>query len=146
MARKCISPIPRTRAGCPQCSGHQPGTGPDTGAQGKVAVLTGMPGALNLEERRRGFQDEIAEKYPDIEIVATVAGYDDINRSVQAVEETMQAYPGLDGWFFVGLWPLFAERGSMPLWEEAARSGRVRTVAFDTLPRPCRPLSTASVP
>lgn len=104
------------------------------GPKGKVAVLTGTPGALNLEERRSGFQDEIAKKYPNIKIVATVAGYDDINRSVQAVEETMQAYPDLNGWFFVGLWPLFAEHGSMPLWEKAARSGQVRTVAFDTLP------------
>jgi len=103
------------------------------GETGKVALLTGVPGAFNLEERIRGFKDGIA-KYPGIEIVTTVACYDDINRGVQVVEETMQAYPDLDGWFFVGLWPLFAERGSMPLWEEAARSGRLKTVAFDTLP------------
>jgi ribose transport system substrate-binding protein len=104
------------------------------GPKGKVALLTGVPGALNLEERMRGFKDEVAEKYPDIEIVTTVACYDDINQGVQVVEETMQAYPDLDGWFFVGLWPLFAERGSMPLWEAAAESGELKTVAFDTLP------------
>jgi ribose transport system substrate-binding protein len=104
------------------------------GTEGKVALLTGVPGALNLEERIRGFKDEVAEKYPDIEIVTTVACYDDINQGVQVVEETMQVYPDLDGWFFVGLWPLFAERGSMPLWEGAAVSGQLKTVAFDTLP------------
>lgn len=104
------------------------------GPEGKVALLTGVPGAFNLEERIRGFEDEIAENYPDIEIVTTVACYDDINQGVQVVEETMQAYPDLDGWFLVGLWPLFAERGSMPLWEEAAQSGQLTTVAFDTLP------------
>ncbi|MCP4542958.1 MAG: sugar ABC transporter substrate-binding protein, partial [Chloroflexi bacterium] len=90
------------------------------GEEGKVAMLTGVPGALNLEERMRGFEDVMAESYPGIEIVTTVACYDDINQGVQVVEETMQAYPDLDGWFFVGLWPLFAERGSMPLWEEAS--------------------------
>jgi len=58
----------------------------------------------------------------------------DINRGVQVVEETMQKYPKLRGWFFVGLWPLFAERGSMPLWEKAAKAKKVFTVAFDTLP------------
>ena len=104
------------------------------GTEGKVAMLTGVPGALNLEERMRGFQDEIAEKYPDIEIVTTVAGYDDINQSVQVVEEAMQANPDLNGWFFVGLWPLFAERGSMPLWEAASESGQLKNVVFDTLP------------
>jgi ribose transport system substrate-binding protein len=104
------------------------------GEEGKVALLTGVPGALNLEERISGFKDEIAEKYPGIEVVTTVAGYDDINQSVQVVEEAMQANPDLTGWFFVGLWPLFAEKGSMPLWEEAATSGQLQTIVFDTLP------------
>jgi ribose transport system substrate-binding protein len=34
----------------------------------------------------------------------------------------------------VGLWPFFADRGSMPLWEAATRGGGLKTVAFDTLP------------
>jgi len=46
----------------------------------------------------------------------------------------MQAHPDLDGWFFVGLWPMFAGRGAMPLWEKASLSGRLKNVAFDTLP------------
>lgn len=103
------------------------------GSKGKVAVLTGVPGAFNLEERIRGFQDGLKD-YPDIQIVKTVYCNDDINLGVQVVEETMQAHPDLNGWFFVGLWPLFAEKGSMPLWEQAAKEKRVKTVAFDTLP------------
>jgi ribose transport system substrate-binding protein len=103
------------------------------GQQGDVAILTGVLGAHNLEERVRGFRDGIAP-YPDIRVVATVVSKDDINLGVQVVEETMQAYPNLDGWFFVGMWPLVADRGSMPLWEEAALHGDMKTVAFDTLP------------
>ena len=103
------------------------------GQQGDVAVLTGVPGAHNLEERSRGFRDGI-EPYPDIRIVTTAVSNDDINLGVQVVEETMQARPDLDGWFFVGMWPLVADRGSMPLWEEAALRGDTKTVAFDTLP------------
>jgi ribose transport system substrate-binding protein len=103
------------------------------GGRGKVAILTGVPGAFNLEERIRGFKD-VAAQFPEIEIVATVFSNDDINLGVQVVEETIQAYPGLDGWFFAGMWPLFAERGSMPLWENAALHGNMKTVAFDTLP------------
>jgi ribose transport system substrate-binding protein len=102
------------------------------GEEGKVAVRTGVPGAFNLEERISGFKDGVAD-YPGIEIVTTVACDDDINKGVQVVEEVMQANPDLDGWFFVGLWPLFADRGSMPLWEEAALAG-MTTIAFDTLP------------
>jgi ribose transport system substrate-binding protein len=103
------------------------------GEEGKVALLTGVPGAFNLEERIRGFQDGVAD-YPGIEIVSTVYCNDDINLGVQVVEETMQAHPDLNGWFFVGLWPLFAERGSMPLWEDAALNQGLVTIAFDTLP------------
>jgi len=103
------------------------------GGHGKVALLTGVPGALNLDERVRGFKDRLAN-YPDMQVVATVASNEDINLGVQGVEETMQAHPDLRGWFFVGLWPLVADRGAMPLWEQAARKGTLKSVAFDTLP------------
>jgi ribose transport system substrate-binding protein len=66
--------------------------------------------------------------------VRVVASNEDINLGVQGVEETMQAHPDLRGWFFVGMWPLFADRSSMPLWEAASRQGAIKTVAFDTLP------------
>ncbi|MCC7209096.1 MAG: substrate-binding domain-containing protein, partial [Anaerolineae bacterium] len=64
----------------------------------------------------------------------TVACNDDINLGVQVVEETMQAYPDLNGWFFVGLWPVFAGRGAMPLFEDAVLNKGMKAVAFDTLP------------
>ena len=104
----------------------------EMGETGKVALLTGVPGAPNLEERIRGFQDYVAD-YPGIEIVTTVACNDDINLGVQVVEETMQSYPDLDGWFFVGLWPVFAGRGAMPLFEDAVLNGDMKAIAFDTL-------------
>ena len=103
------------------------------GEEGQVALLTGVPGAFNLEERIRGFQDGVAP-YPGIEIVSTVYCNDDINLGVQVVEETMQAHPDLDGWFLVGLWPVFAERGSMPLFEDATLNKGMINIAFDTLP------------
>jgi ribose transport system substrate-binding protein len=103
------------------------------GTQGKVAILTGVPGADNLEERIRGFREGLAN-YPDIQIIATVVTNDDINLGVQAVEDTMQAHPDIKGWYFAGMWPLFADRGSMPLWENAALHNGMKTIAFDALP------------
>ena len=105
----------------------------DMGTSGKIALLTGVPGAQNLEERIRGFKDEI-KNYPDIKIITTVLTNDDINLGVQMVEETMQAHPDLNGWFFVGMWPLMAGRGSMPLWESATLNRGLKTVTFDTMP------------
>ncbi|GAB4429199.1 MAG: sugar-binding protein [Chloroflexi bacterium OHK40] len=103
------------------------------GPTGAVAIITGVPGGLNLEQRVSGFRDVIAG-YPEITIVAEVATNEDISRGVQGVEDVMQAHPELRGWFFAGMWPLFADRGAMPLWEQATRSGRLKTVSFDTLP------------
>ncbi len=103
------------------------------GEEGQVALLSGVPEAFNLEERIRGFEDYVAD-YPDIEVVTTIYCNDDMNVGVELVEETMAIYPDLDGWFFVGIWPLFGERGSMPLWESAAQEHGLVTVAFDTLP------------
>lgn len=101
---------------------------------GKVAIITGVPGALNLQQRVDGFNDRLAEAYPNMQVVRVVASNEDINLGVQGVEETMQAHPDLRGWFFAGVWPLFADRGSMPLWEATARNGTVKTVTFDSLP------------
>jgi ribose transport system substrate-binding protein len=103
------------------------------GTEGKVAILTGVPGADNLETRITGFREGLAA-YPNIHIIATVVTNDDINLGVQAVEDMMQAHPDIKGWYFAGMWPLFADRGSMPLWEDAALHHGMKTIAFDALP------------
>lgn len=102
------------------------------GTEGQVALLSGVEGSLNLEERIRGFQDGISET--DIEIVAIVYSDDLATTGVEEVERIMAEYPDLDGWFYVGLWPFFAGRGAMPLWEEATLENGMINVAFDTLP------------
>jgi len=103
------------------------------GTEGKVAILTGVPGAENLETRITGFRDGLAA-YPNIHIIATVITNDDINLGIQAVENAMRANPDIKGWYFAGMWPLFADRGSMPLWENAAQHRGMKTIAFDALP------------
>jgi len=77
-----------------------------TGSKGKVAILTGVPGAFNLEERIRGFKETVAGT--DIEILSVQACDDDINKSVEVVEQYTKAHPELDAWFFDGGWPFFA--------------------------------------
>lgn len=103
------------------------------GKSGKVALLSGVKGSANLEARIEGFKSVI-EQYPGIEIVTTVYCDDLTPRGVAVVEQTMEEHPDLNGWFFVGLWPFFAGRGAMPLWEKATLENGVVNVAFDTLP------------
>jgi ribose transport system substrate-binding protein len=98
---------------------------------GEVALLSGVPGAANLEARIKGFEDAVAGT--NIQVALKVFCEDDVNKGVTVVEEAMTANPDLKGWFFVGLWPVFAGDGAMPLWEAAGEAG-MKTVAFDTLP------------
>jgi ribose transport system substrate-binding protein len=98
---------------------------------GKVALLSGVPGAANLEARIKGFEDAVAGT--NIQVTQKVFCDDDTAKGVAVIEEAMTANPDLNGWFFVGLWPIFAGDGAMPLWEAATTAG-MKTVAFDTLP------------
>ncbi len=104
------------------------------GESGEVAILSGVEGSLNLDERIRGFLDYIEENELDIEIVATVYSNDNPVLGAELVEEVMAEHPDLDGWFMVGLWPLLIGRGGMPTWEAASEAGEMFTVTFDTLP------------
>lgn len=81
--------------------------------KGKVAVLTGTPGALNLEQRLAGFRS-VVDKNPDLEIVAIDPNFDDVQKAVEIVEQRINATPDLDAYYFVGMWPFFADLGSMP--------------------------------
>jgi ribose transport system substrate-binding protein len=103
------------------------------GESGQVALLSGVPGSQNLDERILGFSQVMAS-YPDIEIVEVVYGNDDPVLSAERVEALMLAYPDLDGFFFAGLWPFLMGRGAMPEWEAATLERGLVNVAFDTLP------------
>ncbi len=81
--------------------------------KGKCAVLTGTPGALNLEQRLAGFRS-VVDKVPDIEIVAVDPNYDDVQKAVDIVEQRINATPDLASYYFVGMWPFFADLESMP--------------------------------
>lgn len=74
---------------------------------GKVAVLTGVLGAPNLEQRIVGFRDGV--KGSKIEILPVQTGEDDVQKSVEVVNQFTAANKDLAGWFFDGGWPYFAD-------------------------------------
>lgn len=76
-------------------------------AGGKVAVLTGVLGAPNLEQRIVGFRDGV--KGTKIMILPVQTGEDDVQKSVEVVNQFTAANKDLAGWFFDGGWPYFAD-------------------------------------
>jgi ribose transport system substrate-binding protein len=113
----------------------------------KVAILNGRAGADNLDRRERGFRDQMAAEYPDVEIVMTGNCLETGDSCGEVLEEEIiSAHPDLDGLFVVGLWGVLnactcdssamncsCEDTQLPKWKEAGRSG-LKTVSYDTLP------------
>lgn len=99
-----------------------------TGGKGQVAMMTGMRGAYNLQQRMEGVHQALGS-FPDIKIVQIVACDDDIAKAVTLIETTRRARPDLAGWIFVGGWPLFA-RGAL----DGLNPKRVKVVSWDALP------------
>lgn len=95
---------------------------------GTVALLSGVQGAANLEERLRGAREVLAEA-EGIELVATEYCDDDVPRAEQVVTDVMARYPDLGGWIMVGGWPLFAKNGL-----SAVTPGKTKVVSVDPLP------------
>jgi ribose transport system substrate-binding protein len=98
---------------------------------GKVAILTGTPGALNLEKRRAGFMRAVAQN-PGLAIVATDPCNDDVQRAVEVVEQRINATPDLAGYYFVGMWPFFADLKTLPQLKNFVSNGGT-CVSLDAL-------------
>lgn len=81
---------------------------------GKVAILTGVLGAPNLEARIDGFEETLAAAGSKIEVLPVQTGEDDVQKSVEVVAQYTAANPDLAGWFFDGGWPYFADPDALP--------------------------------
>ena len=99
--------------------------------KGKLAILTGTPGALNLEQRVAGFRS-VVDQHADIEVIATDPCNDDVQRAVEIVEQRINATPDLASYFFVGMWPFFADLKTMPQLKAFVERGGI-CVSLDAL-------------
>lgn len=97
------------------------------GGKGKVAVIGFMPGSASTMEREHGFQDELHQKFPDINIVGLQFGMSDRAKAMAVTENVLTAHPDLAG--------LFADNESSTTGAVQALKSRnaknVKMVAFD---------------
>jgi ribose transport system substrate-binding protein len=100
------------------------------GGAGKVAIITGGLGALNLNERIEGFRETVG---PDIEIVDVVATEESLEKGLGVSEALLRAHPELNGVACVSATggPTLAQVIQGP--EFADRVGKLTIVAFDDL-------------
>ncbi|MCP5110555.1 MAG: ABC transporter substrate-binding protein [bacterium] len=97
------------------------------GGNGKVGVIGFMPGSASTMLRESGFEDEIRQKFPGIEIVSLQFGMADRAKAMAATENMLTAHPDLAG--------LFADNESSSAGAVQALKSRgargVKLVAFD---------------
>ncbi|MGH7101704.1 MAG: substrate-binding domain-containing protein, partial [Acetobacteraceae bacterium] len=100
-------------------------TGGDTG---KVAYLTALAGAQSLNDRDKGFVEEL-KKYPGLQIVEHRVGNNQASRALSDSEDLLTRHPDLVG--------IFADTelegdGAGTAVSEKALGSKVCLVAFDT--------------
>jgi ribose transport system substrate-binding protein len=64
------------------------------GGKGKIGIITGGLGALNLNQRIEGLKEGLGS---DIEVVDTVATDDDLQKGLGVSESLLRAHPDLNG-------------------------------------------------
>ncbi len=113
--------------------------------QQNVAILTGTPGASNLQQRDQGFTKALDDQQIPYKIVTTVPCYEDLAKSVTAVEDTLRGNPSINGFFFDGPWSLLVDPSNLPVMTSKVQSGALTVVSFDTLPPEIQYVTNGSV-
>ena len=96
---------------------------------GKVGVLTGIAGIANLEERIKGFKENINK---NIELLPIQTGEDDIQKSVEVVNQFTAANPDMKAWWFDGGWPFIASPSALTELDKFVKKGG-KVVSVDSL-------------
>lgn len=98
-------------------------------AQGKVAILEGIPGHETADSRRQGFLDAIALS-PGIEVVTSQPANWERDQGYNVFQNMMQAHPDINGLFAAS--DLMA-LGAMEAIAAAGKTGQITIVGFDAL-------------
>ena len=101
--------------------------GKKLGGIGDVGILT-IPGIYSLDERQRGFEECLAEKYPGIDVVAVMNDEADPSRAANIAVQMFEDYPSI-----VGLFGTDAASGvgAAIALNEKDKLGKIKVVAFD---------------
>ena len=107
--------------------------------KGIIAILAGNQNAPNLQKRVQGVK-EAAKKYPGIKIRDTYYHKETPQDAAAKIEQVMQANPDINGWAFIGGWPLFTDNALK--WQP----GTVKCVSVDALPAQLAYVRSGHVP
>ena len=97
--------------------------------EGKVALITALPGAGSLEQRREGFMEQIKAKYPGLELISDKYADGQATTGLNIATDLITANPDLKGIFASNL---IMAQGVGQAIAENNLSGKVALVGFDS--------------
>jgi len=98
------------------------------GGAGQVYVSNVNPGISTTDQREEGFKAEMAENFPDVEVLETQFNENDANNAAAQLQAVFARNPELKGVFGANL---FSALGAANGVQQAGQSGVIRVVAFD---------------
>lgn len=103
--------------------------GAQIGGSGEVAIVTGSLTADNQNQWIKHMKARIAEKYPNMKIVAVKPSEEDQQLATQVTQDLLKAYPELKGVFGI---TSVAFPGAALAVKQAGKSGQVAVVGLAT--------------
>ena len=98
------------------------------GGAGKVYVSNVKPGISTTDQREEGFKAEMAESFPNIEVLETQFNENDANKAASQLQAVFARNTDLKGVFGANL---FSALGAGNGVQQAGQTGTIRVVAFD---------------
>jgi ribose transport system substrate-binding protein len=97
--------------------------------EGKVALITALPGAGSLEQRRQGFTEQLKAKYPGLQLIADKYADGQATTGLNIATDLITANPDLKGIFASNL---IMAQGVGQAIAENNLAGKVALVGFDS--------------
>ncbi|MCZ8547055.1 ABC transporter substrate-binding protein [Mesorhizobium qingshengii] len=97
--------------------------------EGKVALITALPGAGSLEQRAQGFKEQLKAKYPGLELVADKYADGQATTGLNIATDLITANPDLKGIFASNL---IMAQGVGQAIAENNLAGKVGLIGFDS--------------
>src|SRR3984957_4190084 len=98
-------------------------------AEGDVALITSLPGVGSLDQRAKGFKEELAAKYPGLKLVADKVADGQATTGLNIMTDLITANPNLRGVFASNL--IMAQGAGQAIAENKV-ADKIKLVGFDS--------------
>jgi ribose transport system substrate-binding protein len=97
-------------------------------AEGEVALITSLPGVGSLDQRAKGFKEQIAAKYPGLTLAADKVADGQPTTGLNIMTDLITAMPNLRGVFASNL--IMAQGAGQAIAENKAQD-KIKLIGFD---------------